>query len=647
MSSLDHNLVCANSLTGIGSVEEALDVLVPGRKGRMTLFDQPVEDALENARTVLVDASLLAESTKEESRAASRASRKALKEAETAKLLFDAAVLTRIGRGDLVAAATPSAIAKMASSEYVQNELLALKPAHMPSLFPEVFLRENAGFDVLVGNPPWKEVMVEEPKFWLRVQPGLLGMDAGDLKKAIASLRKSRAELIPELEKEIEAASYLRKCLLAGPYPGLGTGDVDLYRVFAWRNWQLLRNGGSIGQVFPWTLLTGAGSDKWRQEVFGRAQVRVQTLSNTKGWVFPAVTHQYTIALLQLLKVENSPETIEIAGPFKTRDELEIADLNSVILQISLLQQAGSSLSIPQISDSLSAEAFSRLRMSPRIDKNLGTASFRPVTEFHATNDRHFFDSGGQSLSRWPVLGGSGFNLYEPETGDVYAWAEPTHALAALQERRLRQVKLKSSAFYGLGLAENWAVDKSTLPANFPRIVFRDIARATDPRSCIACLLPGKTFLTNKAPYLLRTGGGPEDEAFLLGVLCSIPLDWYLRKFLELGFNFHLFNSLPIPHVPDDDMRRRKLIENSGRMAAVNDRYVDWAKEVGVKVGSVKTESEKDSLIAENDALVGHMYGLTRAQIEQVLKTFHRGWDYAPRLEKVLSFYDKLPKVKS
>ena len=94
-------------------------------------------------------------------------------------------------------------------------------------------------------------------------------------------------------------------------------------------------------------------------------------------------------------------------------------------------------------------------------------------------------------------------------------------------------------------------------------------------------------------------------------------------------------------------MRRRKLIENSGRMAAVDGRYVDWAKEVGVKVGSVKTESEKDSLIAENDALVGHMYGLTRAQFEQVFKTFLRGWDYAPRLEKVLSFYDKLPKVAS
>ena len=40
------------------------------------------------------------------------------------------------------------------------------KPAHMPFLFPEVFLRENGGFDVLVGNPPWEKIKVEEHSWW-------------------------------------------------------------------------------------------------------------------------------------------------------------------------------------------------------------------------------------------------------------------------------------------------------------------------------------------------------------------------------------------------------------------------------------------------------------------------------------------------
>ena len=41
MSNLDHGLVNANSLTGIGTIDEALDALQPGRKpGEMSLFDE-------------------------------------------------------------------------------------------------------------------------------------------------------------------------------------------------------------------------------------------------------------------------------------------------------------------------------------------------------------------------------------------------------------------------------------------------------------------------------------------------------------------------------------------------------------------------------------------------------------------------------
>jgi hypothetical protein len=96
-----------------------------------------------------------------------------------------------------------------------------------------------------------------------------------------------------------------------------------------------------------------------------------------------------------------------------------------------------------------------------------------------------------------------------------------------------------------------------------------------------------------------------------------------------------------------DDAHCRRVVEIAGRLAAADERFKDWARVVGVAVGSVKTDDEKNLLIAETDALVAHMYGLTRSQIVHVFKTFHRGWDYTPRLERVLSFYDKLPKVAS
>ena len=82
-----------------------------------------------------------------------------------------------------------------------------------------------------------------------------------------------------------------------------------------------------------------------------------------------------------------------------------------------------------------------------------------------------------------------------------------------------------------------------------------------------------------------------------------------------------------------------RLVEVAGRLAAVDDRYAEWASEVGVPVGSVNGAGRKDDLIAELDALVSLAYGLSEGQVEHVFATFHRGWKYEPRLEAVLQHY--------
>jgi hypothetical protein len=105
-----------------------------------------------------------------------------------------------------------------------------------------------------------------------------------------------------------------------------------------------------------------------------------------------------------------------------------------------------------------------------------------------------------------------------------------------------------------------------------------------------------------------------------------------------LGMNFHILNGLPIPEVGEDTVSRR-LINIAGRLAAVDERYSDWAAEVGVPVGSVDSPADKSQLIAELDAIVSLLYGLTDDQVEHVFATFHRGWNYQSRLDAVLGHY--------
>jgi hypothetical protein len=291
MSSLDHNLVCANSLTGIGTVNEALDVLVPGRKGdAATLFDQPIEDALNAARNVLIDVAVMSELDRRESQEASRAVLKARTRAEKARLLLDAAVLTRIGREELVAATDPDEIARLAARDDAQRALAPLRPAHMPVVFPEVFLRERPGFDVLVGNPPWEKLKVEEHQWWWLRFPGLRALPVAGRTSRIAGLRQARPDLQTEFEAEVVASEAMRRVLIAGPFPGIGAGHVDLYKAFAWRDWQLLREEGRFGVVLPRAALTGAGTEVWRRAILrGGSFTNVCTATNNRHWVFRGV----------------------------------------------------------------------------------------------------------------------------------------------------------------------------------------------------------------------------------------------------------------------------------------------------------------------------------------------------------------------
>jgi hypothetical protein len=222
----------------------------------------------------------------------------------------------------------------------------------------------------------------------------------------------------------------------------------------------------------------------------------------------------------------------------------------------------------------------------------------------------------------------------------VFAWADPERVTATLLEKRRRQVRLSSSAFFGLDAAV--AADPRSLPCLKPRIAYRQITNATNTRTVLAALVPAPVILTNAAPYLLRRSGDEKTEAYLLGCLCSIPLDWYARRLVEQNLNFHILNGLPIPQPPTESVLRKRVVELAGRLAARDERFSEWADAVGVSVGSVADADEEADLIAELDALASRLYGLSRAELDHVFATFHRGWQYGPRLDKVLMYFDEL-----
>lgn len=634
MSNLDHGLINANSLTGIGTVDEALDVLQPDRiPGQSDFFDDVITGTLVSAKTLLVDLASAGEANKAEIEESARLLEEAREASNPAERVFDVAVAARVGAVDAGMIFSEEDVIELARDPRVNQTVHDLKPAHMPALFPEVFLRSNPGFDVLIGNPPWEELMVEEPKFWLRVRPGLLALKPAVMKSEIARLRDERPDMVAELDELSEVVGKVRQTMLKGPYPGLGTGDIDLYQAFAWRFLQLLRHGAQMGVVVPRSLLGAAGPRLWREAMFVAGDLQAVTLINNRKWIFP-IHPQYSIALLAFRKCDSPSGYIEVCGPFYDEKSFLAGRDQLGRIEVSTLKAMTGS-TVPLTATPQAAEVLNVIRKAPRLDERRPGWDFRPVREFDATNDRSTFDAGNSGTV--PVLGGAGFELWNSGTGEVYAHGDQDMIETALQTKRKRQIKLKRSAFHGQSPA--WAGDIKSLPMRHARIAFRDVARSTDTRTTIAALVPPGVALVNSAPWLFNATGNLKAEAYLLGVLSSIPLDWYTRKYVELHLNLHILNGLPVPAFNSESPIAARVAGVAGRLAAVDDRYTEWATEVGVPVGSVTSETEKNNLIEELDALVSHLYGLSEDQIEHIFETFHRGWNYQSRLEAVLTHF--------
>jgi len=235
-----------------------------------------------------------------------------------------------------------------------------------------------------------------------------------------------------------------------------------------------------------------------------------------------------------------------------------------------------------------------------------------------SSNSGDFFAPSSEEI--WPVYAGKSFNLWEPDTGDYYDSVDALSITAHLQEKRLRQSKVTSSAFSQVDASI--LADPASLACMLPRIAFRRVSRTTDTRTFICSLIPPRRVTTEAASFFYRVRGEVMDEAYLLGVLSSMVFDWQLRRIMELTLSFTDLMGTSIPDPGEGHPVRDRVVEIAGRLAAVDERFALWAAEVGVPVGSASDPAVKANLICELDACVALLYGLDEDDLAVIYSTF-------------------------
>ena len=116
----------------------------------------------------------------------------------------------------------------------------------------------NGGFDVVLGNPPWERVKLQEKEWFAERNPEIANApNAAARKKMIEALRADDPYLhirfLDDLRKA-EGESHLMRN--SGRYPLCGRGDINVYTVFAEGMRSLLNAAGRLGCILPSGIVT-------------------------------------------------------------------------------------------------------------------------------------------------------------------------------------------------------------------------------------------------------------------------------------------------------------------------------------------------------------------------------------------------------
>ncbi len=495
------------------------------------------------------------------------------------------------------------------------NQLPKLKILHKNSLvwdddlplpfnferdFPLV--HEQGGFDIVIGNPPWEKWKPDSQEFFEEFHPGFKSLPAQEAKKAIENMLKTRIGIKKRWEdklNEYETYSELYRreygFQSADANGRKVSGDLDLYKVFTERAYQLLKRSGSAGLVIPSGIYTDLGAKGLRTMLFDHCKLKeLYSFENRGHAIFEAVHASYKFVLLNFEK-GGKTKSFPCAFFLHSEDELKSAIKTPTVLTVEFVKKSSpTAWSVLEIKNPKDKGIVEKLLQHPQIGEELDDSWHMEIqSAFHMTNDSHLFREG--RLAGVPLLEGKNIEQF------THQWKEAPTARFTVDEKDII-ANLKPDAIYHKNY---W-------------MAYRLIASSTNYRTFISTIVP-PGYVCGHSIAIVRMEN-LKQLCYLCGVMNSFVIDYFMRQ--KVSANVTMFNFLetPVPRISSGKLFD-EIVKKTAQLVATTSDFDQLKKEIGIQHG-LKDENDRLLARAQLDVAVAKLYGISKEDLAYILEKF-------------------------
>lgn len=425
----------------------------------------------------------------------------------------------------------------------------------------------SGGFDLVLGNPPWDKVQLEESAHFVALFPDLSTAAGTKLRAAIAAIKQQYPRLASEWEYQSRTQAgtdaLIRNSEL---FPLTGSGKFNTFALFAELNRRLIHTTGRVGCIVQSDIATSTSCAAYFESItHSRHLVSLHDFVNTEG-LFPAIHRTHPHFCLLTLAGDAQPEAARFSFWNTNVDHLREPERAFVLSAEDIRLINPTEATCPVFRSGAAAELTKLLHRRVPILNPLHVSSrgwaIEPSRMFNMSDDSALFhasvecEQAGFQFDGFRYVGADSeyVPLYESKMIHQFdhRWNSPGASTDEGEEGPRDE--------YRGAFARYW-VQKSELERKLPRtwdrgwlLGWREVTNTTNERTAIAAILP-RTAVGHTCHLVYGASRDPGMAACLLASLCSFVVDFAARQ--KIGGTHLTHGYLKQLPVPEPDSFRR------------------------------------------------------------------------------------------